>query len=146
MRVLGIDLGMKRSGMALSDELSLSISLLPNMTAKNREEAVLEIYNLCLEKNIAVVLIGFPKAQVESKKAISSRAIGLQKKLQEKFAKNKFLVQVILWDETLSSKTASKQLVESGVRKSKRAKLLDAQSAAVLVRDYLDCKRTNSEN
>jgi putative Holliday junction resolvase len=137
MRVLGIDIGLKRTGLALSDESGLAIRFLPNLLAKNRAHAIEQILSLVHEFAIATIVIGLPEKKSLASKAIASRAEGLKKALDLIFTDLSRTVQVYLWDEALTSKKALKQLNEAGLSEKKRRAKLDAASAALLVEDFL---------
>lgn len=138
MKVLGIDIGIKRTGMAISDELGCSVRLLPNLVAHSRSLAVEKILQIALNEGAEVILIGLPEAKSEYSKAVVSRVTGLEKELTEVIAKNNYSVKVVLWDEEYSSKKAASLLAESGMKKKDRQLKLDAASARVLVEEYLN--------
>jgi putative Holliday junction resolvase len=137
MRVLGIDLGIKRTGLALSDELGLSVKLLPNLQANSRSAAVAKILAIVKDAQVKVVLIGLPETKSDHSKAVVSRAIGLESELSRLFESLGLAVQVLLRDESYSSKQGAQSLVASGVKKSQRKGKLDAAAAAILVEEYL---------
>lgn len=137
MRVLGVDIGLKRTGLALSDETGSAIKLLPNLVARSRAQAVDKIVHLVLDFTIKVVVIGCPRPNTTGSKAIASRAAGLKEALEVCFHEQSLEVSVILWDEELTSKSASAKLVAAGVPKKKRTTMLDAASAAILVEEFL---------
>ncbi len=138
MKVLGIDIGIKRTGLALSDEIGCSVRLLPNLVAHSRALAVEKILKLALAENVQIILIGLPEARSDYSKAVVSRVHGLEKELSELIAKNNYPMKVVLWDETYSSKTAATLLAQSGMKKKDRQLKLDAASARVLVEEYLN--------
>jgi putative Holliday junction resolvase len=137
MRVLGIDIGMKRTGLALSDELGLSISLLPNLYAPNQKVALEKICSLVHEFGISVIVIGLPEGRTEHSKAVRTRAIGLRRALEANGVEQGLSLKIVLFDEAYSSKNAVRTLVMSGVPKKKRQEKLDAAAAAYLVEQYL---------
>lgn len=137
MRVLGIDVGIKRTGLALSDELGLSVRLLPNLQANSRMAAITKIKSLIIDYSVKAVVIGMPEAKTEHSKAVASRVLGLKTELEKLVAEQGHQVEVILWDESYSSKTAAIQLSHSGVKKSARKAKLDGAAAAVLVEEFL---------
>src|SRR5437762_42513 len=104
MRILGIDLGLKRTGLALSDELGLSVSILPNLQAKSRSIAVDKLINMISERYIKIILIGQPEPRSNYSKAVAKRAEGLGFALAERIMALGLDTQVRLWDEAYSSK------------------------------------------
>jgi putative holliday junction resolvase len=137
MRVLGVDIGLKRTGLALSDETGTAIRLLPNLVANSRAKALEKILGLVVDFTIKVVVIGCPDPKTSGSKAIASRAIGLKQALDDVFKERGLDTKTYVWDEEMTSKKASAQLVESGVPKKKRSAMLDAASAAILVEEFL---------
>ena len=137
MRVLGVDIGLKRTGLAISDETGIAIKLLPNLLAHSRAKALEKIMALIKEMSIEAVVIGCPKPATPGSKAIASRALGLKVALDEALLNANFLTKTFIWDESLTSKRASAQLIEAGIPKKKRALMLDAASAAILVEEFL---------
>lgn len=137
MKILAIDLGLKRTGLALSDEMGLSTKLLPNLNANSRVKAIEKIMTLVEEEEVKIILIGAPEGQSSYSKAVLSRAQGLKENLDIVAQTNEQDLKIILWDESYSSKKAAAKLVEAGVKKKNRKTKLDAASAAVLIEDYL---------
>lgn len=141
MRVLGIDIGIKRTGLALSDETGTAIRLLPNLVAHSRKAALDKIRQYIGDFGIKAIVIGCPAANTSASKAIASRALGLKQALEQMVREENLSVEIVLWDESLTSKRASSKLVEAGVPKKKRSLMLDAASAAILVEEFLYTKK-----
>ncbi|OPZ24254.1 MAG: putative Holliday junction resolvase [bacterium ADurb.BinA186] len=143
MKVLGIDIGIKRTGMAVSDELGISVRMLPNLVAHKRALAVERIMNLVRQEKVDTILIGQPEGQSEYSKAVLSRALGLKEELEKVIRENQETISVIMWDESYSSKKAAHILAHSGLKRKDRQLKLDAASAAVLVEEYLSSKKAD---
>ena len=137
-RILGIDYGDTRIGLALSDR-KRSISF-PYKTLKNKNEAFItdNIKNIIIEKDIEYLVLGLP--------------IGLngndtqQTKKVRKFAdilKN-FKKPVYLHDERLSSVSAKKSLVLDNIKTGYSKDKIDVRAATILLQHYIDCKNTNN--
>lgn len=135
-RVLGIDLGLKRTGLAVSDELGLSVRPLPNLTPKSRDEDVRFLVAQVVELAVDDVLVGRPKAG-----AIERRAPGFAEALQHALRQAGLGTCVHLVDEDFSSKDAAARLVASGVKKSERKAALDSEAARGLVLAFLASRR-----
>lgn len=131
MRVFGIDLGLKRTGFAISDELGIAVKLLPAIEAKSRSQLVERILELRAEYGFNQIVLGLPENRTEQSKALITRIESLAHLLREQG----FLVN--LWDESFSSKRASENLVKAGVKKSERKRMLDSSSAAIIVEEFL---------
>lgn len=144
MRVLGIDVGLKRTGVALSDETGTAIRYLPNLHANSRAQALERILSLVHEFSVQAIVIGCPKPNTAASVAIASRAEGLKTALVDLFAEHSLAVEVHLWDEAQSSKRAIASLVQAGLPQKKRKILLDAASAAILVEEFLHSVRART--
>ncbi|MDP2344566.1 MAG: Holliday junction resolvase RuvX [Deltaproteobacteria bacterium] len=140
-RVLGIDLGLQRTGLALSDELGLSTRGLPNLTPRSRAQDVAFLIELCRSEAVVDVVVGLPLMPSGDESPMSKRARGFAAALETAIAAEALAVSVHLIDERGSSKAAAARLVESEIKKSKRKELLDSEAARVLVEDLLARRR-----
>lgn len=132
-RVLGIDHGSKRIGLAVSDPLFLFAT--PLVTLKNNNKLWDNFTEIINEKNIIKVILGYP---YKDDGTVSSNGEEIMK-FKSQF-ENRFNLEVILWDERYTS-AISKQLIISGVKKKSRRKekgLIDRGSAAIILQEYLD--------
>lgn len=131
-RVLGIDLGLKRTGLAVSDELGLSVRALPNLTPRSRAEDVAFLVEQVRDLDVGDVLVGKPRSG-----AIEQRAPGFATALQQALGTAGLPTRVHLVDEDFSSQEAAARLVDSGVKKSARKAALDSEAARGLVLAFL---------
>ena len=132
MRILAIDYGTKRCGIAVTDELKLIASPLTTVEAS---ELLDFLQQYCQSESVERIIVGLPKQTSgelsESETAITTFIERLQEKLPE--------IPVSRYDERFTSKIASHILVESGTKKKKRQDkaLLDKISATLILQDYL---------
>jgi putative Holliday junction resolvase len=141
-RVLGVDLGLQRTGLALSDELGLSTRGLPNLVPRSRREDVDHLVSLCREHSVVDVAIGLPLLPRSGEESpMSRRARGFAAALQAALAANGLRVVVHLVDERGTSKEAAERLAHSEVRKGRRKELLDSEAARILIEDILARRR-----
>lgn len=139
-RVLGVDLGLKRTGLAVSDELRLTTRALDNLTPRSRAEDVARLVELCLELDVADVVVGYPSLPRSGDEGpMARRARGFAEVLER--ALEEHGVRVHLVDETGSSKLAAQRLVESGVKRTRRRAALDAEAARVLIEGFVADER-----
>ncbi len=131
-RVLGVDLGLKRTGLAVSDELGLSVRALPNLTPASRADDVAFLVAQVRDLGVGDVLVGRPKSG-----AIERRAPGFAEALQAALRQAGLATSVHLVDEDFSSRDAAARLVASGVKKSERKAALDSEAARGLVLAFL---------
>jgi len=134
-RIMGIDYGEKRIGLAISDPL-LTFAY-PLITLQNDSSFLKNLSRILAEKKIIKVILGLPSERFKSSKELSIKVRKLKTEIE---LKNK--IEVVLWDEEYSSAIAKEKMIESVTKKSKRKEkdLLDRHSAAVILQEYLDTK------
>lgn len=131
-RILAIDYGRKRIGIAISDPLKLFPS--KTFTLINDYKIFSEIKKIITENNIELIILGFPFGSNESTIQLSEEILKFKAEVED-IAK----VDVRLWDERLTSKIAESRIIDSVTKKSKRQdkSLVDSHSAAILLEEYL---------
>ena len=142
MRVLGIDLGLKRTGIAVSDALGISVRGVETLTPKSRAEDLARICELIDELEVEYVVIGLPTLPQSGDdtpwtKRVRGFAQALQDVLDGQVQVRGCNVPVTLLDEARTSIEGARRLVQAGVKKSKRKGALDAAAAGVLVEDFI---------
>lgn len=132
-RIMGIDYGEVRIGIALSDPLFTFAY--PFITLKNDTMFLNNLSKIIVEKKIIKIVLGLPSSRFVSSKRLAER---VQKLKNEITTKNK--IEVVLWDEEYTSAIAKEKIAESVTKKSKRRnkELLDSHSATVILQEFLD--------
>lgn len=140
-RVLALDLGKKRIGLAVSDELGITAQGLPTLERTNIREDLAALTNLISEKNVIEIVIGKPlhMSGREGRQVEHAREFG--DRLQQHCG-----VQVAYWDERLTSVEANRVLRGSGIGLDKRKGAVDRLSAVLILESYLDAGRSAEEN
>lgn len=132
-RILALDLGKRRIGLALSDPLRITAQGLPNIERTNKRSDLDALGELVREHGVGLILIGNP---------INMRGTeGRQSVWVREFAEaiqSRLGVPVQLWDERLTSVEAGRVLRQSGISIEKRAAAVDRLSAVILLQSYLD--------
>jgi len=137
-RVLGVDLGLRRTGLAVSDELGISVRALDNLTPKSRANDIEYLMKLCQELGVAHIVIGYAmREEKEGPAPMAIRASRFSEALQIEIKKRQLSLKVHLIDESYSSKLAAKRLVLSDIPKKRRKEALDSEVARILVEDFL---------
>lgn len=132
MRIMGIDYGYSRVGIAISDLFGWTAQ--GHETLKNeKEKTINKIVELAKENDVEKIVLGHPKNMDGSLGFRSEITIEFLKQLQEAFKG-----EVVLWDERLSTVAATKTLNETNVRGKKRKKVLDTLAAVYILQGYLD--------
>jgi len=134
-RVLALDLGKRRIGLAISDELGLTAQGLPTLERTKIRADLSRLAELAKEKNVTLILIGNPMhlSGREGRQAEHARDFGAR--LQAATG-----LPVEFWDERLTTVEAQRVLRESGVSIEKRAKAVDRLAAVILLESYLDSR------
>jgi putative Holliday junction resolvase len=143
-RVLGIDLGMKRTGLAVSDSLRISSRALANLTPRSRAEDVAVLVKLCADEEVDDVVIGLPLLPSGDVSPMAKRATGFAEALCAALVAAGSTTRVHLLDERDTSKQASARLVASAVKKSERKGMLDSEAARVLIELFVDSGPTTT--
>ena len=135
-RILAIDYGLKRTGIAITDELQIIAS---GLTTIASETAIVFLKDYFTKENVAKVLIGEPKqmnGQPSESTAIIEKFVAL-------FHKNFHEMKVERVDERFTSKMAFQTMIDSGLSKKQRQNkgLIDEISATIMLQDYLSQKR-----
>ncbi len=135
-RVLALDLGKRRIGLALSDELGLTAQGLPTLERTKIREDLARLAQLAAERNVTQILIGNPihMSGQEGRQAGHAREFGARLKAATG-------LPVEYWDERLTTVQAQRVLRESGVSIEKRAKAVDRLAAMILLESYLDSRQ-----
>ena len=136
-RVLALDLGKKRIGLAVSDELGLTAQGLETLERTNIREDLARISQLASQRNVSLILIGNPlhMSGREGRQVEYARDFG--QRLQAASG-----LPVEFWDERLTTVAAQRVLRESGISIEKRAKAVDRLAAVILLESYLDSKQS----
>ena len=124
--ILGIDLGAKTTGLAITG--SNIATPYKTITHKNQKEATNQIVKIIDAENVDRVILGFVEGKI--KKLFTDFQAGLKKEKPD--------LEVILWDETLTSGQARQTLVKLGIPKFKRRQKEHEYAAAAILQSYLD--------
>jgi putative Holliday junction resolvase len=132
-RILAIDYGLKRIGLALSDPLE--IFAYPHDVIYNDESLWRNLEKIISENAVYKIILGLPLRENGEKSHITDAVIKFKEELEIKTK-----LPVIFWDETYSSKTAMQNIIAGGVKKQKRRDktLLDKGAAAVILTEYMN--------
>jgi putative Holliday junction resolvase len=133
MRILGIDHGTKRIGLAISDELGVIAQPLEFVPAEPFDKFLARLKEIIREKEVELLLVGMPRnmdgsygpaaLKVQEFVAVLGDTVG---------------IPIKLWDERLTSAHANRFLIQANVRRDKRKEKVDKTAAAILLQSYLD--------
>lgn len=131
-RILGIDFGERRIGLAVSDPLGITAQGLPTLDTKRTKDILSYLENIIKEKDVTKVIVGMPK---NMNGTIGSKGREVEKFIQELIKRTK--MEVIPWDERLTSVQSLKAMREMGT-KQKHKDVTDRISATLILQSYLD--------
>lgn len=137
MRVLGIDIGTKRIGIAVSDPLGWTAQGVEVWKHVSREADMARIIHWLYEYQATTIVIGMPKNMdgTKGEKALWTEQFAAE--LQTLIPDTK----VVLWDERLTTVIAQRGLIAANVRREKRKQVVDKMAAAIILQGYLDSIR-----
>ncbi len=135
-RLLAIDYGTKRTGIAVTDELQLIAS---GLTTVPTEKLIPFLKKYFIDENVELVIVGEPK----QKDGTHSKVEGEIKKFIQKFSELFSTIKMDRMDERFTSKIAFKTMIDSGLNKKQRQNkaLIDEISATIILQDYLYNKK-----
>jgi putative Holliday junction resolvase len=136
-RILGIDLGRARIGVAVSDELGMLAH--PVETIPAGSGAMQRIVELVREKDAERVVVGLPRHMNGSAGEGASEALAFAKKLQTLLS-----CEVVTWDERLTTTAANRALRDSGRRTRDSRQIVDQVAAQMILQGYLDRPQSRS--
>lgn len=144
MRIIGLDYGSATIGVAISDELQLTAQGIETIHRKKENhlrKSLARIEELINEYGVNLIILGYPKNM--------NNTIGERAKKTEEFAnklKNRTGLEVVLWDERLTTVMANQTLISGDVRRENREKIVDKLAAVFILQNYLDFISNKNKN
>lgn len=135
-KILALDYGRKRIGLAISDEALLIARPLTTLMRTNRRNDLHRLKEVCVENEVGLILVGLPLHLSGHASEMAEEASRFGARLEKQLK-----VRVVMFDERLTSWEAGQVRAESGAARRKKQEDLDSLAAAVLLRDYLSLKR-----
>ena len=132
IRVIGIDFGLSKVGLAISDPSGIIALPLKVLRYKNKEDLLSELQNISKEKDVNKFVIGYP-ISMNYKENEMTKIIDSFKQDMENLD-----FEVILEDERLSSEYAKKIMIEQDVKVSRNKEMVDLTAASIILQTYLD--------
>lgn len=133
MRILGIDYGSRRIGVAFCDELGMTAQGAATIIRKNREADLDAIAALVRRYDIERIVIGYP-LRLDGSEGVECETINRFRRRLE----GRLSLPVVRWDETLSTKEAEEIIRRTGVPRKKTKGIVDRIAASVILQGYLD--------
>ena len=136
MRILGLDYGSKTVGVAVSDPLGLTAQKVETIWRKQENKlrrTLARIEELIAEYEVEKIVLGFPKNMNNTVGERAEKALEFGEMLKKRTG-----LEVIMWDERLTTVEADRTLIEAGVRRENRKQYLDGIEAVFILQGYLD--------
>ena len=136
MRIMGLDLGDKTIGVAISDEMGWTAQGIETIKRENLKSDLNRLSQLISEYGVTEIVVGLPKNM--------NGTIGPRGELCQAFAKkleDSLKIPVRMWDERLTTMAAEKMLVAADVSRKKRKQVIDKMAAVMILQGYLDFKK-----
>src|SRR5699024_2826171 len=132
-RILGLDLGDKTIGVAVSDLLQLTAQGITTIRRESKKKDFQTLGDIINDYTIKKIVIGLPKNMNNTKGPQGENTIDFGEKL-----KKRFNLEIIYMDERLTTVAAERILIEGDIRREKRKKLIDKVAATYILQSYLD--------
>lgn len=136
MRIMGLDYGSKTVGVAISDPLGITAQGIETICRKDENKlrrTCARIEKLISEYEVGQIVLGLPKHMNNDIGDRARRSMEFGEMLRRRTG-----LEVVMWDERLTTVAATQVLVESGVRREKRKKYVDKIAAVFILQGYLD--------
>ncbi|WP_048600415.1 Holliday junction resolvase RuvX [Rubeoparvulum massiliense] len=135
MRTMGLDVGSKTIGVAISDEMGWTAQGITTIHRRSQEEDLGAIRQLVDEYQVSHIVVGFPKNM--------NNTIGPSGELCLQFAEllqKELEIGITMWDERLTTMAAERTLIEADISRKKRKVVIDKLAATLILQSYLDSK------
>ncbi|MGM0501739.1 MAG: Holliday junction resolvase RuvX [Bacillota bacterium] len=135
MRIMGLDVGDKKTGVALSDPLELTAQGKTVIEFEDPAEQLEYLSSLVHKYNVDQIVVGLPKNMNGTLGPRAEKTLTLVEQLEQEVD-----IPVITWDERLSTIAAERTLIEADMSRAKRKDLIDKMAAVVILQNYLDSR------
>lgn len=136
MRILGLDIGEKRIGVAVSDELGVTAQGLCTLNRNSMEDDIRRLAEVVQRWSAQKIVAGLPR----NMNGTYGPQVAMVKEFMDRF-QSEIEIEVIYQDERLSTAAARQTLLEGAVRRHKRKQVIDKIAAALILQSYLDRQR-----
>ncbi|HBI03241.1 MAG TPA: Holliday junction resolvase RuvX [Paenibacillaceae bacterium] len=136
MRKMGLDVGDKTIGVAISDELGWTAQGIETIRREGKKKDFARLEELIKKFEIGEIIVGLPKNM--------DGTIGSRGQLCQSFAEeiqNRYQIPVKLWDERLTTVSAERVLLSADVSRKKRKQVIDKVAAVFILQNYLDARK-----
>ena len=139
-RILGLDVGQRRIGIAVSDPLQIAARGLETLERRNRRYDFAELGKLLDEHEIREIVVGNPLRMSGEAGQQAEKMAGFAEQLRQMFS-----LPVHLWDERLTTAEAHRLLDETNIRDSRRKQVIDKMAAVLILQSFLDARAASAD-
>lgn len=143
VRIMGLDFGSKTVGVAISDPLGFTaqgIEIIRREQENKLRRTLARIEALIAEYQVTEIVLGFPKNMNNTIGDRAEKSLAFREMLERRTG-----LPVVMWDERLSTVSANRTLMESGVRRENRKEYVDMIAAVYILQGYLDSRERNQD-
>lgn len=136
MRILGLDFGSKTVGVAVSDELLLTaqgLEIVRRQSPNKLRQTLARLQEIVTEYQVERIVLGFPKNMNNTEGERCEKTKEFKEMLERRTG-----LEVVLWDERLTTVSADKYMMETGIRRENRKQYVDEIAAVFILQGYLD--------
>lgn len=133
MRILGLDMGQKTIGVAVSDPLGFTAQGITTIRRTSKKEDIKEVLKYCSEYSVTTIVIGMPKNMDGSIGFAGEKIMEFAELLKEETT-----IKIEFWDERLTTVAAHRAMLEADLSRGKRKKIVDKVAATYILQGYLD--------
>ena len=138
MRIMGLDYGSKTVGVAISDPLGITaqgIEIIRREKETKLRQTLARIEALIKEYQVEMIVLGFPKNMNNTIGDRAEKSLAFKEMLEKRTG-----LDVVMWDERLTTVEANRTLMEGNVRREDRSKYVDMLAAVYILQGYLDSR------
>lgn len=143
MKIMGLDYGSKTVGVAISDALGITaqgIEIVRRTSENKLRQTLARIETLIQENEVGKLVLGFPKNMNNTIGDRAEKSLAFKEMLKRRTG-----LEVVMWDERLTTVEANRTLMESNVRREDRKKYVDQLAAVYILQGYLDSEAMRSK-
>jgi putative Holliday junction resolvase len=135
-RILAVDYGEKRIGLAVSDELGITASPLMTLVRRSDDETVRQIAQLASKLRVTQIVVGLPRRTDAQEGEMERKVKAFAEKLRQAIS-----VPIVLFDERFTTRIAEQVLLEADLSRRKRKQVRDRLAAVILLQSFLEAQR-----
>ena len=136
MRILGLDFGSKTVGVAISDELLITaqgVEIIRRKSPSKLRQTLARIDELVQQYGVEYIVLGYPKNMNNTEGERCEKTKEFKEMLEKRTG-----LEVVLWDERLTTVAADRSMMETGIRREHRKEFVDEIAAIFILHGYLD--------